>query len=275
MIILSKLKYGDRNSDVEELQKLLNKKLLPNPKLVEDGEFGTNTYKAVIKFQRSAGLTTNGIVGPWTWVRLYFRRVPNSASGSRMPLPRRAPGRRSPNSPSTPTKGVPKSSSGAAPWMAYVKKEMDSGVKRISPGDDPQILEYFKATNYHSKVDEEAWCSAFVNWIMREAGYTKTNDARAKSWKAWGKPLEEPREGAITIVYDPKHGPRVSGYHVSFFVSQTSTHIYLMGGNQTLRVKDKSGKLIKKVKSTISISGYPKSRYDIFYRWPSEKDKLK
>lgn len=117
-----KLKYGDKNDDVVRLQKILNKKLFPPPHLEEDGEFGSNTFKAVKKFQQSVGLTSNGVVGPWTWIRLYFRRMPSSFS-VRIPLPRRASGGVSPNAPSAPTKGISKSASESAPWMEIVKKE--------------------------------------------------------------------------------------------------------------------------------------------------------
>ena len=38
-----------------------------------DGDFGSQTQKAVVAFQSSQGLTADGIVGPKTWERLLAR----------------------------------------------------------------------------------------------------------------------------------------------------------------------------------------------------------
>jgi len=254
-----KLKYGDKNDDVVRLQKILNKKLFPPPHLEEDGEFGSNTFKAVKKFQQSVGLTSNGVVGPWTWIRLYFRRMPSSFS-VRIPLPRRASGGVSPNAPSAPTKGISKSASESAPWMEIVKKER--GTSQIEKEKhNPRIIEYHSTTTLKAKNDETAWCSSFVNWVMKEAGYNGTGNALAISWLNWGQKLEKPRYGAITVVYNPKHSPRSSGNHVAFFVSETKTHIYLMGGNQS---------------KTVRLSGYPKNKFIIKgYCWPTKNNKTK
>ena len=35
-----------------------------------DGDFGTDTYNAVVKFQKDNGLTPDGIVGQNTWRKL-------------------------------------------------------------------------------------------------------------------------------------------------------------------------------------------------------------
>jgi N-acetylmuramoyl-L-alanine amidase len=75
------LSQGSKNSkSVKELQKLLNlrysKASMWNKlrygwkKVVEDGDFGPNTKKAVIAFQKQAGLVADGVVGPKTWAEL-------------------------------------------------------------------------------------------------------------------------------------------------------------------------------------------------------------
>lgn len=58
-----------KGSNVLKLQQLLNKNNAM-PKLVEDGDFGRNTYNAVTIFQRINGLNDDGIVGPKTWRKL-------------------------------------------------------------------------------------------------------------------------------------------------------------------------------------------------------------
>lgn len=52
---------GSNGSAVKALQKNLN--TLIKAKLTVDGEFGTATYNAVIKFQTKYKLTADGIVG--------------------------------------------------------------------------------------------------------------------------------------------------------------------------------------------------------------------
>ena len=56
------LKLGSRGTDVITLQKKLN--------LHQDGIFGSLTEEAVKEFQKSNGLTVDGIVGTKTWAKL-------------------------------------------------------------------------------------------------------------------------------------------------------------------------------------------------------------
>tara|TARA_R110000803_G_scaffold121066_1_gene189174 strand:- start:9149 stop:10072 length:924 start_codon:yes stop_codon:yes gene_type:complete len=56
------LKLGDKNAEVKKLQLKLN--------LPQDGHFGPQTEKHVIRFQLSNGLTADGIVGSQTWTLL-------------------------------------------------------------------------------------------------------------------------------------------------------------------------------------------------------------
>lgn len=65
------LRQGDSGATVTELQKLLNAK---GAKVSVDGIFGATTQNAVTQFQRSNGLTADGIVGAKTWAAL--RKVP-------------------------------------------------------------------------------------------------------------------------------------------------------------------------------------------------------
>ena len=58
------LREGVRGNVVVRLQKILNAK---GAALVEDGHFGAKTRKAVIVFQKVAGMNADGAVGPYTW----------------------------------------------------------------------------------------------------------------------------------------------------------------------------------------------------------------
>ncbi len=62
------LQQGDRGITVARLQRLLN---AAGATLVADGEFGSGTRAAVIRFQRTQGLLADGIVGEQTWGRLF------------------------------------------------------------------------------------------------------------------------------------------------------------------------------------------------------------
>ena len=61
------LKAGDRGPLVENLQRTLNTRLKPSPKLSIDGDYGPNTQKAVLQFQRLNKLPASGTVDSATW----------------------------------------------------------------------------------------------------------------------------------------------------------------------------------------------------------------
>ncbi|NES79854.1 MULTISPECIES: peptidoglycan-binding protein [Okeania] len=62
------LYFGSTGEDVEYLQIWL--KAAGFRSLVVDGIFGVATEEAVKNFQKSSGLTVDGIVGPQTWAKL-------------------------------------------------------------------------------------------------------------------------------------------------------------------------------------------------------------
>lgn len=63
----SKVRVGSRGADVTELQNQLRAR---GATFSATGYFGSSTKAAVIAFQRSAGLTADGVVGPQTWSAL-------------------------------------------------------------------------------------------------------------------------------------------------------------------------------------------------------------
>lgn len=70
----SVLRLGSSGQDVITLQYLLNlaaefNSVIPAP--AQDGNFGRATQQSVAAFQRAAGLTPDGVVGPLTWQALY------------------------------------------------------------------------------------------------------------------------------------------------------------------------------------------------------------
>ena len=63
---MSYLSIGSHSQEVGVVQHELNQQLFPNPHLAEDCIFGRLTDAAVRAFQRQAGITIDGIVGPET-----------------------------------------------------------------------------------------------------------------------------------------------------------------------------------------------------------------
>lgn len=57
---MNMLRKGTKGQQVKVLQLFLGN-------LVTDGDFGVNTEKAVILFQKTHGLSVDGIVGKQTW----------------------------------------------------------------------------------------------------------------------------------------------------------------------------------------------------------------
>lgn len=113
-------------------------------------------------------------------------------------------------------------------WFEIAKGEL--GVQEIVGGEDnPRIIEYAACTSLHASDDETPWCSAFVNWCMKQAGIKGTGLANARSWLDWGTPIPDPVEGCVVIL---KRGTPPSG-HVCFFVSYMGNGwIKCLGGNQ-------------------------------------------
>jgi len=132
--------------------------------------------------------------------------------------------------------------------------EADHHVSEV-PGkqDNPRILQYLQSTTLAAQQwhDETPWCSAFVNWCMREAGIQGTNLANARSWLQWGRELVVPRLGCVAVFSANDRG-MLAG-HVAFYVSETPSQISVLGGNQF---------------NSVRVAPRDRDRL-IGYRWPS------
>lgn len=88
------LSNGSSGQSVRQLQfmlRVLSEYINDIPPIAEDGIFGPQTRNAVLAFQRFAGLTADGIVGPATWSALYDRA--SSFLGASKRLVAQFPGR--------------------------------------------------------------------------------------------------------------------------------------------------------------------------------------
>jgi uncharacterized protein (TIGR02594 family) len=114
------------------------------------------------------------------------------------------------------------------PWYKIAEGEL--GIEEI-PGneDNPRIVEYHRSVFDCDMHDEVAWCSAFANWCMIQAGFNPTHSALARSWLNWGIALRVPVPGAVMVF-----ARGVQGWqgHVAFYVGEGRGGYKVIGGNQ-------------------------------------------
>ncbi len=86
------LRRGDKGDDVRRMQQRLSELGYLNGNI--DGEFGYQTYAAVLAFQKANGLTRDGEAGPATLTKLFEdpNVIPNLAVITPSPVPTATPG---------------------------------------------------------------------------------------------------------------------------------------------------------------------------------------
>ena len=123
-----------------------------------------------------------------------------------------------------------------APWLEVAVRELAAGVLEIpGPEHNLRILEYHGATSLKATTDEVPWCSAFVNWCLRQAWCKGTHSAMARSFAGWG--VQSPvRVGAVAVFW--RGNPQGPQGHVGFVLGANPDRdmLYVLGGNQSNRV---------------------------------------
>lgn len=146
---------------------------------------------------------------------------------------------------------------------------LDEKVGKRLEASNPEINKYFEGVKTDPDLDKKgrswdishvsrgsvgwtvtAWCAAFVNWCLKQAGAPHMGIATAKSWLKFGTPLVAPVYGCITIIPPSRSTGSTTG-HVAFYVATKGNKVALLGGNQSDQVK---------------ISEYSKV---LGYRWPT------
>lgn len=225
------LKLGSRSAEVTRLRGLLAANGFIEATASGSDEFDEALDRAVKDFQKKHSLAYDGTVGPVSWLKL-------SNDPDQLPAAYASP-----------------------PWMARAIHEM--GVTEIAGvgKDNLRIIEYQRVTN-STLGDETAWCSSFVNWVIKDAGLEPTGSATASSWRNWG--TETPaRYGAVIVIIgcarpDPGTGP---GAHVGFLVRETGGYYMILGGNQGGRGGADS----------VCVTSFPKSGWRcLATRWAKE-----
>jgi uncharacterized protein (TIGR02594 family) len=214
--------------EIKRLQARLNAVLKPSPRLSVDGLMGPKTRVALARYHAVKAVVPHGAPPPLI-------------TAAAAPAPAAQP-----------------AANAADAWMTVAEAELGTG-ELAGSSHNRRIVEYHATTSLAAQSDETPWCSSFVNWVMRQAGKTGTNNALARSWLGWGVATTA-RYGAIVVIQKKTAGSDAAtgsstGFHVGFLVEKTSTRVRLLGGNQS---------------DTVKLSNFGLAGYDVRgYRWPS------
>lgn len=119
------------------------------------------------------------------------------------------------------------------------------GLKEI-PGaqNNPEIMKYFHAIGQDwVQGDETAWCSAFINWCAKQAGFEYTGRLNARSWLNISQRVNSHTRADIVVLW--RENPTSWKGHVGIPVNEDEDSIWVLGGNQSNMVR---------------VSPYPKAR---------------
>lgn len=120
-------------------------------------------------------------------------------------------------------------------WVSVATEEVGVKEKAGKKRHHGRIVEYHATTTLQAQDDETPWCSSFVNWVMKETGYSGTGSALALSWSTWGDEIAKPALGSIGVIDWGKQDAKKKGKgHVGFVVGRTAKgSLVLLGGNQS------------------------------------------
>ena len=236
------------------IQTLLNKhaKRLQVHPLRVDGQVGPKTLDAIEAFQRRVVnmQEPDVVVDPGgRTLKALAQWKEGLSSNGRVPL-----GSRQTQDPTPKWMGI---AAGEATWLGIATGENEQEELAGEAANNPKILQYLGTLPYLADIktktpgitlahlDETPWCAAFVNWCLTRAGFPSYPKGAAKDWLQYGRAIDTPVPGAITVVYKkPKtradRKTTSSGYHVAFYVCGSGASLTLFGGNQGNRVCEKN-----------------------------------
>jgi len=124
----------------------------------------------------------------------------------------------------------------------YQIAESQLGVHEYPGGDEnPHLLRYWRETKLSAggnrpAVEDDAWCSTFMNWCAMKANVKRSGKPNARSWLDVGADVAQPEVGDVVVFW--RDGKDSAFGHVALFhsVSADAKWINVLGGNQGQRV---------------------------------------
>ncbi|MDP8224497.1 MAG: TIGR02594 family protein [Candidatus Lernaella stagnicola] len=114
-------------------------------------------------------------------------------------------------------------------WYGVALAELGQA-EIAGPDHNPRIQEYLASSGLMYVADETAWCAAFVNWCLQQAGLEGTERPNARSFLAYGEPADTPRVGDIVVLW--RIAPDHWTGHSAFYAGEENGDLLLLGGNQ-------------------------------------------
>lgn len=107
-----------------------------------------------------------------------------------------------------------------------------------------EVLKYFSEIGAKwVKDDDTAWCSAFTNWVLKQANLPYSSALNARSFLTYGNKTIKPMIGDIVILWRVSKNSAFG--HVGFFIKETADIVFILGGNQN---------------NSVNIAGFSKSK---------------
>lgn len=130
-------------------------------------------------------------------------------------------------------------------WVAIGLGEIGVVEDKRAGKTHSRIPQYHAATTGGTALDDIAWCSSFLCFVMEQAGIRSTRNKTAISWARWGE-RTLPRLGAVGVF--PPTDPDAGGTgHVGIALGVSGSVVYLLGGNQQDRVSIASRQVAKAI----------------------------
>ncbi|MER9456625.1 hypothetical protein [Mesorhizobium sp. M0478] len=120
------------------------------------------------------------------------------------------------------------------------------------PASNPRIEQYHASTTTGRQPQTVAWGCSFVSWVLQQANVAgNPRSARCADYRQFGRPLDEPATGAITVLSPQAAAEAVSGA-AGFLVSWDDATVTLVIGN---------------VNNQVGLQRFPRAQVR-GYRWP-------
>lgn len=256
------LRKGSRGAAVADLQRRLTAAGFNSG--APDGDFGSITLAAVKSFQRSRGITVDGIVGSQTWGQLYAQPTKPTPITPSKPA---CTAIWSPVMLTTLRSNIVITAVGERlRWKNGVLKEVDAAARNI-------LIDYWKTGLGMTQSKAEnftdnryAWSAAFICWVLRKAGagadfkynsyhstyiaaaYQNRMSGNCSPFKAYRIHEAAPQLGDLVCTTYEKGvttdlarvQPNTGGYHCDIVVKVEPRKLTTLGGNVSDSVGQKT-----------------------------------